>query len=291
MALVDSSGKQLATTPVVNNLYAFPGPYPKTFPAGVRVVALDANGDELKAHPEWGQHQTPPNGLFGPRATRVEPTKIGRIVQHATAEGVEVSVGDNSVVVFDGSNIDAQRQRLVGGSRIGFDCFQISGNNVRKTRVAGISHQWQRSVAFKILGYIKGTIDGCEIQGSYGHRWHDQYGTHSAIEVPLTDRGRRYFEDRAAARDLALFVRSQKTQQIRTLTGGELVAAVRRVYGDRVAVLTAKTPNAPAGTVGVRMAGDRTTFTETSSVGVRFYVQLENGKIKRENVRGLAFVF
>ena len=291
MALIDSSGKQLATTPVVNNLYAFPGPYPKTFPAGVRVVALDANGEELKAHPEWGQHQTPPNGLFGPRATRVEPTKIGRIVQHATAEGVEISVGDNSVVVFDGSNIDAQRQRLVGGSRIGFDCFQISGNNVRKTRVAGISHQWQQSVAFKILGYIKGTIDGCEIQGSYGHRWRDQYGTHSAIEVPLTARGRRYFEDRAAARDLALFVRSQKTQQVRKLTGSELLAAVRRVYGDRVAVLTTKTANTPAGTVGVRVAGDRTTFTETSSVGVRFYVQLENGKINKENVRGLAFVF
>jgi len=291
MAIIDSTGKRLVTTPVTNNLYSFPGPYPKKFPTGVRVVTLDANGNELKAHPEWGQHQTAPNGLFGSRATRVEPARIGRVVQRASADGVAVSVGDNSVVVFDGSSINSQPRRLLAGRSVGFNCFQISGNNVRKTRTAGISHQWQQSVAFKILGYIKGTIDGCEIQGLYGHRWHDQYGTHSAIEVPLTARGRRYFEDRAAARDLALFVRSQKTQQIRKLTGSELLAAIHRVYGDRIAVLTAKAPNAPAGTVGVRVIGARTTFTETSSVGVRFYVQLENGKIKKENVRGLAFVF
>ena len=291
MALIDGAGKQLAATPVANNLYSFPGPYPKKFPAGVRVVALDAQGNALKPHPELGQHQTPPTGLFGPRATRVEPTTIGRVLQRASAGGVDVSVGDNSVVAFNGSNIEPQKRRLVGGRSVGFDCFQITGNNVRKTRIAGISRQWRPSVAFKILGYIKGTIDGCEIQGSYGHRWRDQYGSHSAVEVPLTLRGRRYFEDRAAARDLALFVRSQKTQQIRKLTGAELVAAIRRVYGKRVALLTAKVPNAPAGTVGVRVAGVRTTFTETSSVGVRFYVQLENGKIEKENVRGLAFVF
>lgn len=291
MALIDSSGKQLATTPVTNNLYSFPGPYPKRFKAGVHLVALDAQGSELKPHPEWGQHQTPPENLFGPRATRVELTKIGRVVQHASADGVDVSVGDNRVIVFDGSNIGSRTRRLVGGRSVGFNCFQITGNNVRKTRTAGISHEWQPSLAFKLLGYIKGTIDGCEIQGSYGHRWHDQYGAHSAVEVPLTERGHRYFEDRAAARDLALFVRSRKTQQIRKLTGSELVAAIRRAYGNRVVVLTAKTPTASEGTVAVRVAGARTTFTETSSVGVRFYVQLENGKISKENVRGLAFVF
>lgn len=290
VALVDGAGNRIATTPVVDNLFSFPGPYPKKL-AGARLVALDAQGAALEPRPEWGERQTPPKNLFGPRATRVEPDRLGRLAQRAAADGVQVSVGENGVVVFDGSAADARTRRLVGGRSVGFNCFEITGDNIRKTRSAGISGKWQPTVAFKILGYIKPPFDGCEIQGSYGHRWRDQYGTHSAVEVPLTERGRRYFEDRATARDLALFVRSRKTQQIRKLTRATLIAALRSAYGDQVAVLTSRRPSAPAGVVAVRVEGTRTIFSETSSLGHRFYVQLENGKITRENLRGLAFVF
>jgi hypothetical protein len=286
MALVAGGGKQIATTPVVNNIYAFPRPYPKQ---RVRVVALDANGNELKPHPEWGQHQMPPKNLFGPRATRVQPSKLGHIVQQASAQGVTVSVDDKSVVRFEGSS--TRNFRPPAGRHVYFNCLQITGNNVRKTRSAGITHEWVAPVAFKVLGYIKPPFDGCEIQGTYGHRWHDAYGPHSAVEIPLTERGRRYFEDRAAARDLALFVRSQKTQQIRKLTSKALVAAIRRTYGSAVVVLDTEQARARAGTVGVWTSESRTVFSEISSVGVRFFVEIENGKVKRENVRELAFVF
>jgi hypothetical protein len=286
MALVAGDGKQIATTSVVDNIYAFPRPYPKQH---VRVVALDANGNELKPHPEWGQHQTPPKNLFGPRATRVQPSKLGHIVQQASAQGVTVSVDDKSIVRFEGSS--TRNFRPPAGRSVGFDCFLITGSNVRKTRSAGIYHEWVAPVAFKILGYIKPPFDGCEIQGTYGHRWHDAYGPHSAVEVPLTERGRGYFEDRAAARDLALFVRSQKTQQIRKLTSKALVAAIRRTYGGAVVVLDTEQARARAGTVGVWTSESRTVFSEMSSVGVRLFVEIENGKVKRENLRGLAFVF
>jgi hypothetical protein len=76
MALVGTSGKRYGVTPIKDNLYSFPGPYPKRFPEMVRLVALDAHGAQLKPHPEWGQHQTPPLGLFGPRATHVSRSAL-----------------------------------------------------------------------------------------------------------------------------------------------------------------------------------------------------------------------
>jgi hypothetical protein len=93
MALLTSGGRQIATTPVADNLYAFPRPYPKE---QARVVALDAAGNELRPHPEWGRHQTPPKNLFAPRATRVDAAKaqIGHVVQPARSRGVTASVGD-----------------------------------------------------------------------------------------------------------------------------------------------------------------------------------------------------
>jgi hypothetical protein len=286
VALIDEQDRRVVTVPVRANLYSFPPPYPPGF---LRVVALDGAGKELKPRPEWGERQTPPPHLFGPRATRVERPRLTDPVQRATARGVEVAAGWNSVVVVDGTRIEARARKLLTGRTIGVSCFVLSANH-RQTRSAGVSTGWEAKIAFKLLG-IKAPLDGCQLQGSYGHRWRDQYGTHSAVEVPFTDRARRYFENRAAARDLALFVRSRKTQQLRKQTGGELIAALRQAYGDEVRVLESERATLPAGVVGVWTRGNRTVFSERSTVGVRFFVELTDGKVTKENVRGLAFVF
>jgi hypothetical protein len=174
---------------------------------------------------------------------------------------------------------------------MGVSCFVVSPT-IRHTRGAGTSlAATGDETAFKILGYIKPPFDGCEISGSYGHRWHDQWGTHSPIEVPLTPRGQRYFDNRAAARDLALFVRSREMHQLRKLHGPALVAALRKHYGTHVTILDSQTATAAPNTVGVWTAGARTIISERSSAGGRFYVEIDNGKITKENVRGLAFVF
>jgi hypothetical protein len=286
IALVDEQGTHVATAPVENNLYSFSPPFPES---RARVVALDAQGHALKPHPEWGEHQTPPPNLFGPRATRVKDPKLTAPTQRGEARGVKVEVGSNGVVVVDGTAIEPRARKLVGGRRIGINCFVLSANH-RQTRTAGVSAPWQPTIAFVVHGF-KPPFDGCELQGSYGHRWRDQYGTHSAVEVALTPRAHRYFANRAAARDLALFVRSRKTQQIRKNIGPDLIAALRREYGSAVVVLTSKNATAPVGAVGVWASGSRTIFSEKSTVGVRFFVELENGKIVKESVRGLAFVF
>ena len=166
-----------------------------------------------------------------------------------------------------------------------------SGDRTSGTRgTCGPPAPWRPPVAFKVSG-VPTPFDGCDIQGTYGHRWRDGRGTHSLVEVPLTERGRRYFADRATARDLALFVRSRTTRELRTLTGRRLVAALRRAYGDRVVVLPRADALPPPGLVGVHASGGRTVFSERSSTGNRLYVVLEQGKIVDDNVRGLAFVF
>jgi hypothetical protein len=287
--LRDSNGKTVASAPVTNNLFAFQPPYPKTF---LHVVPVDAQGNDLAPHPEWGEHQQEPAFLFGPRATRVLPSRLGRPMQRASADGVDVTVGRNGVVVMKLGTLDAQARRAISGQSIGASCFVVSPT-IRHTRSAGVSlgARGANELAFKILGYIKPPFDGCEIAGSYGHRWHDQWGTHSPIEVPLTARGQRFFENRAAARDLALFVRSREMHQLRKLRGAALLAAVQKQYGSNVAVLNSETAAAPENAVAIWTSGTRTVISERSSAGGRFYVEITDGRITKENVRGLAFVF
>ncbi len=287
MALIDGNGKRVATARVTNNLFAFPPPYPAV--NKVRLVALDSQGRVLAPHPEWGQHQTPPANLFGPRATKVAPSALRTRIQQGSARGVHVTVGANGVVVFDSSKPDARTRKLLAGFRVGFNCFRLT-ENVRRTDSAGSYFAWQPSLALKVVG-LKPPYDGCEIQGVYGHRWHDRYGTHSAVEVAFTQRAHRYFEDRAAARDLALFVRSRKMQQFRRQTGAVLRRQLVRQYGSAISFLAGPDTKPPVGRIGVWIHGDTAVFSETSSVGARFHVLLKHGKIVHEDVRGLAFVF
>ena len=58
-----------------------------------------------------------------------------------------------------------------------------------------------------------------------------------------------------------------------------------------VSVLSGPAESAPPGTVAVWTSGTRTIFSERSEAGVRFYVELDGGKITKQNLRGLALVF
>jgi hypothetical protein len=286
VALRDRNGKTLTTVPVENNLFAFSPPFPNGF---LRAIPLDAQGKPLPPHPEWGQHQTPPPNLFGPRAAKISPSALGTVVQHGEAKGVTVSADQNGVVVFDTRSIDASTRRALAGRIAWFACFQIDGQNVRQNRSAGITTPLAPLVAFKLT--LKPHYDGCEAGGSYGHRWHDLYGPHSTLEIPFTARGNRYFEDRATARDLGAFVRSAKTQAIRRNTGEALKTALKRTYGNEISFLSSSSTSAAPGRVGVWGRGSRTIFSERSHLGDRFYVQFDDGKLTHQNVRGLAFVF
>jgi len=287
VALETTAGRVLKRVIPHNNLFSFTGPFPRQF---LRVVPLDEQGAPLKPHPDWGQHQTPPPDLWGPTAVKANPQTLGTVVQRGSAKGVTVSASQKGVVVFDLRALEPTAHAILARGSVWFSCFQISGQNVRHYRDVGISSRLSSVVAFKSRG-VKPHYDGCEAGGDYGHRWHDRYGPHSTIEIPLTAQGARYFEDRATARDLAEFVRSAKMHAIRKLTGSALLAAIRNAYGNQIAVMQFATAPANPGQVGVWVSGRETIFSERSHLGDRLYVEIEQGKITNTNVRGLAFVF
>jgi hypothetical protein len=63
-----------------------------------------------------------------------------------------------------------------------------------------------RFVDFPAAAFLP-PYDGCTLTGMYGHTWNDATGTHDAVEVPLTPRGRGYFVERAVARDIEWLAR------------------------------------------------------------------------------------
>jgi hypothetical protein len=216
-----------------------------------------------------------------PATPKVPPTGPA---QRGTADGYSVVAGANGVVVFRSESTSAVGKSLLG-DEASFGCFKlvrefgifsakgmyVSGRfapTTTATRIYGLTHPW----------------DGCEIQGTYGHRWPDRNRSHSAVEIPLTEKGRRYFVDRAPARDLALFVRTRDVQRIRRETG----AALARDLGRYPIV---RSPSPPLGKIGWAPIENGVTFVERTATGRRFFVDVRNGKIVRTNVKDYAFVF
>lgn len=145
---------------------------------------------------------------------------------------MSVTAGANGAVLFDARSAEEVVSRFAGKS-VTYVCFRMGDGGAR---ALGHWGGYAPTVGLRYLG-LRTPFDGCEVQGSSGHRWLDRLGSHSAVEVASTAAATRYFEDRAAARDLALFVRSGKVQRLRRLSGDRLAQALAREYGSRIARL------------------------------------------------------
>ncbi len=166
------------------------------------------------------------------------------------------------------------------GHGTSYGCFKLTREfGIFDAHGLGTSGRLQPLVALRITG-VKAPFDGCELSTSAGHRWPDRLGSHAPVEIPLTPAGRRYFADRAAARDLALFVRSRRVQRLRQEPPARALRDLRAAYPAlaRSAIRIAATQ---AGLV----------LSETSPTGKRFAVVVANGRIVRRNLKPYAFVF
>jgi hypothetical protein len=105
---------------------------------------------------------------------------------------------------------------------------------------------------------------------------------HVLARQPVTYEAPRFLRPRSPFRmepDLALFVRSRTVQRLRKLPPSKLRSALEARYG--------RSP----GHIRYAIRSDGVTFTESSTTGRRFVVVVRNGRIVRENVKPLAFVF
>ena len=222
-----------------------------------------------------GAHR-PPRTL--PAASTVHPTVP---LQRGSASGVTVVVGANGAVQFTSNDVPASVRHLLNG-RVSFSCFRlIRVFGIPSSRGYGVEGAFTDSVGLRLFG-VGRPLDGCEITSEQrGHRWPDAFGSHGPVELPLTAKGRAYFADRAAARDLALFVRSRRMQQIRKEHGQQLLHDMRTAYGHELQhsqIHYALTSN------GIR-------FSETSVTGKQFEVVIANRRIRYSNLKPYAFVF
>jgi hypothetical protein len=218
-------------------------------------------------------------------------------LQHGFSQGVRVDVYRSGTAVFDLRRIAPTPRRLLKGpSGLLFGCLKATVRRGRwRTSEYTVAGTFRRRLVFRWRGF-KGPYDGCELGGLYGHRWDDAFGTRNAVEIWLTARGRHFFNDRAAARDLAYFVRSGRAQRIRLSDDPRrpLQALVRRYRQRRRFVeLRAPAARAPEDAIGFWIGPQTIVFTTTSSTRRRFYVIARRGTLKlpAHNLGDLALVF
>ena len=124
-----------------------------------------------------------------------------------------------------------------------------------------------------------GPFDACELGGMFGRNWLPRFDWHWPLEIGLTARGRRWFEERAAARELGHFVRNGPRQRARqAMKRGELAPPSETLRD--------------AARPEIRVAANANGFTAslTASTGRRFFVEIDRGRIGRTNAKSLAFI-
>jgi hypothetical protein len=210
-------------------------------------------------------------------------------LQRGEGEGVTAVAGRNGVVVVDTSHVRAAVRPLIAGRAVFYGCLRRLPYNPAPVDL-GVTRTTEARVVFRIQG-MSPPFMGCEIQGTYGHTWPDRNHSHSAVEIAFTPAARRFFADRAAARDLGLFLRSDTMHTIRKLSGVRLEQALQHRYGSAVVKLDSPSSTLSAGRIGYTTIGAATIYVEQSTTGRRFSVRIVNGRISAENVKPLGFVF
>jgi hypothetical protein len=137
---------------------------------------------------------------------------------------------------------------------------------------------------------------GCFVSGSYGRRWDDPRGQHAPAEIAFTETARRFFDERAVARDLALFSRSPKLKTLRrAMKNGSAAppaARIRAGLPTRVVALAEQHQLPNRGEIGIWSdRGGRVEVAAQAASGKRLFIRMREGRIDAHNLEGLAFVF
>jgi hypothetical protein len=144
---------------------------------------------------------------------------------------------------------------------------------------------------------VKPPFAGCGVSATIGRRWNDPRGMHMPVEVPLTWAGRRFFGERAAAHDLAFFVRSNHInvfrRQLKRDPAARLPRARAIVAGlpDRVVALSSPADPLRAGQIGVWSHGRKLVLATKAADGRRFSVVLQDGRVVQQHLGGLTSAF
>lgn len=307
IGVIGKNNELVFSVPVEGNVYTAGR---KAFPGGRGVVGLDKNGKVLWVQctaigsspapnlPSGGcgkyRNSPPPNV---PSVTQpAKPAKpVGPlVVQRGIGDGVSVVVRGSQVEArFGGLSAEKRRLLVFKDGRINLGCFKLVTVGGREySSAVGVSTRFAPTVRTGLspLGRSFGTpFDGCTVAGSYGHTWNDAHGTHDTVEIPLTPKGRRFYAERAAARDISWLARASIFREIRYAQRPPSTKEVARRLGNHVVPLASAGETPPIGKLGV-WVGDprRIVLVERATTGRRLYLEIRRGVIYRTNLAGLA---
>jgi hypothetical protein len=126
----------------------------------------------------------------------------------------------------------------------------------------------------------------------YGHTWNDAHGTHDLVEVPLTAKGRRYFVERAVARDIGWLGRARVFRPIRYAQRPFTSADAAHYLGRRVVALAGPSATPALGRVGIWLGPNRRiVLAERAPTGRRFFLEFRRGVIYKTNLVGFIGTF
>jgi hypothetical protein len=266
------------------------------------IVALDDEGKALwvqcTARGGCGKYKSsPPPPPARPPAKLPPPAPSGpAVVQRGTANGVSVAVR-GAEVTANFAGVAPRVERLLRGKsgEIVLGCFRLVTVGGKRFQ-DGIATSTPFAAIVRIRfssphGAAAAPFDGCTAAGRYGHRWNDAHGTRDLVEVPLTARGRRFFVERAVARDLAWLARARVFRNVRYTRGRPSAALVAPRLAHRVVPLARPSETPPLGRLGLWLGPNRrVVLVERASTGRRLYLELRHGVVYRTNLIGLASV-
>jgi hypothetical protein len=245
-----------------------------------------------------GKYKNTPLPDLPPAARPTKPAKPSGpvVVQRGNGDGVSVVVrGAEIEADFGGISPETRRLLESRNGRITLGCFKlVTVGGKPYTSGAGASKPFTtilRIRPFSPDSDRTAPFDGCTATGTYGHTWNDAHGTHDAVEVRLTPRGRRYFAERAAARDIAWLARARIFRTIRYAREPLSTADVVRRLGSHTVPLDTPEATPPIGKLGIWVgAKNRIVLVERATTGRRLYLDIRRGINYRTNLVGLTQV-
>jgi hypothetical protein len=275
----------------------------------IRIAALDDRGKVV--HSEFLQgfgpaEQTPPT--TSPQTTAPPPpppppplVPLGgeRPIQRGRTRDADLRVYPSGLVVFRiaprsraahlvAANYSCMKYTLIDGKE-----YPVWSGGSASLALSGVELRARPSEPL-----VQPPYDGCEVPSIFGRRWGDRRSMHDPVEVPLTARGRLFFNEQAAARDLAHFLRSPRILALRVRltrdTSASLPAtdAIRRGLPARVTALAHPDDVPGPNQIGIWSDGKRRFVVSTRSAAKgRLFVEVDSGHIARHNLGDLARVF
>jgi hypothetical protein len=224
-----------------------------------------------------------------PVAPRAIVKRGKRVLQRGGTRGVTIRIHVPGVAVVDTRRMEPSlKQRLP--ETLVWHCFRVLPDDVLQTGgIAPIPRSGVKTAVVlaspsfrnrqRRLQPLRPPYDGCELGTGYGRNWLPRFDWHGPLEITLTERGRRYFDERAAARELAHFVRNGARRQARI-----------RMRAGAAAPPAAQLADPSRADIDVTSSGARFRASLTAPTGRRFYIEIVRGRIGQKNV-GLPLAF